>query len=90
MNDLIEKQKNDVAGRFRIMADRIDHNADSNFGGAVVIYPPANGGEAVELLLLDLQADPAQFWQTIDFRIKLKLAELDDKRRNQQAFGGMR
>ena len=90
MTDLVEKPKNDVANRFRVMADRIDHNAESNFGGAVVIYPPPNGGEAIELLLLDLQADPGQFWQTLDFRIKLKMAELDDKRRNQQAFGVMR
>ena len=90
MNDLVEKPKNDVAGRFRVMADRIDHNADANFGGAVVIYPPPNGGEPVELLMLDLQSDPAQFWQAIDFRIKIKLSELDDKRRNQTAFGTMR
>ncbi len=75
------------AKRFHAMADNIDHNGGSNFGGACVIIPPENGGEPIELLILDLKADPAQFWATIKTRIEIKLAELDELRRNNQAFG---
>lgn len=87
MTDLVERPKNEAAERFRQMAAAIDHNADGTFGGAVVIIPPANGGEPIELLILDLKADPAQFWATIKTRIEIKLAELDDRQRNQKAFG---
>lgn len=69
------------------MAERIALNKDSNFGGAVVIVPPENGGEPIELLILDLKADPAQFWATIKTRIDIKIAELDEKQRTQQTFG---
>ena len=90
MTDSIETPKNEAAERFRVMAARIDHNDPTTFGGAVVIIPPANGGEPIELLILDLKADPAQFWSTIKTRIEIKLAELDEGRRNQQAFGQRR
>lgn len=91
MTDLVEVQKNEAAERFRVMAARIDHNDPTTFGGAVVIIPPANdGGESIELLILDLKADPAQFWSTIKTRIEIKLAELDEGRRNRQAFGQRR
>lgn len=90
MSDLVEQPKNEAADRFRAMAADIDHNGASKFGGAVVIIPPANGGEPIELLMLDLKADPAQFWSTIKTRIDIKLSELDEARRNQTAFGGRR
>ena len=90
MTDLVETPKNEAAERFRAMAAAIEHNANATFGGAVVIIPPANAGEAIELLILDLKADPAQFWSTIDTRIKIKLAELDGQQRNQTAFGSRR
>lgn len=87
MTELVDAPKNDAAERFRAMAATIDHNALATFGGAVVIVPPANAGEPIELLILDLKADPAQFWSTIDTRIKIKLAELDERQRANQAFG---
>lgn len=87
MTDLVETFKNEAADRFTAMAISIVHNAGNNFGGACVIIPPANGGEPIELLILDLKADPAQFWATIKTRIEIKLAELDELRRNNQAFG---
>jgi hypothetical protein len=90
MNDLVETPKNDAADRFKAMAASIEHNPIATFGGAVVIMPPANGGEPIELLILDLKADPAQFWSTIRTRIDIKLAELDEARRNTTAFGGRR
>ena len=87
MSDLVETSKNEAADRFTAMAAAIEHNASATFGGAVVIIPPINGGEPIELLILDLKADPAQFWSTIKTRIEIKLAELDEKQRSQQAFG---
>lgn len=72
---------------FMTMAQRIIHNAGADFGGAAVIIPPTNGGEAIELLILDLKADPAQFWSTIRTRIDIKLAELDQIQRKQASFG---
>jgi len=78
MNDqpLVEKKKSDVSDRYRLMADRIDHNADAAFGGACVIIPPAGGGEPIEFILLDLKSNPAQFWSTISTKITLVLEEM--------------
>lgn len=91
---------------FRKMAERIDHNApttpvtivppaqgvpvSSTFGGAAVIVPPAQGGEAVELLVLDAKGDPAQFWGTILTRVQMEVRQLEDKQRIMQGFGGGR
>lgn len=69
------------------MADRIDHNKDSTFGGAAVIVPPQNGGEAVVVLVLDEKGDPAQFWGTILTRSQLEIEKLKDRARMQQGFG---
>lgn len=91
MSDSVElPAKNEAAERFKAMAVAIEHNAGNTFGGAVVIVPPPSGGEQIELLILDLKADPAQFWATIRTRIDIKLAELDEVRRNQTAFGARR
>lgn len=87
MTDLVEQKKDDPAARFRAMSERITHNANEVFGGAVVIIPPANAGDPIELLMLDLQADPAQFWATIKTRIEIRLSELDERQRTNQAFG---
>jgi hypothetical protein len=78
--------------RFRIMAERIDHNikADYHFGGAAVIVPPAGSGieKPIELLILDDNADPAQFLSTIVTRIQIMLREIEDRARLlQQGFG---
>ena len=87
MSELLEPSAPEAAQRFTAMAAAIEHNAGATFGGAVVIIPPTNGGEPIELLILDLKADPAQFWSTIKTRIEIKLAELDERQRSQQAFG---
>lgn len=86
MNDLVEKPKTDTSARFRVMAERIEHNNNAKFGGAVVIMPPEGGGDPIELLILDESADVAQFWATIKTRIEFKIAELDQKIRNQNSF----
>lgn len=73
--------------RFRQMADRIDHNKDSTFGGAAVIVPPQNGGEPVVVLVLDEKGDPAQFWGTILTRAQLEVSRLTERQRVQGMQG---
>lgn len=67
---------------FRKMAETIDHaHYTANampFAGAAVIVPPQDGGDPVEVLLLDRKADPAQFWATILTRIQMRIAEIQD------------
>lgn len=77
-----------AAERFLQMRERLIKNASETFGGAVVIVPPNNGGDPIELLMLDAQGSPAQFWSTVQSRIQLILETLKDKERGQAAFGG--
>ena len=69
------------ADRLRRMADRIDHNADSPFGGACVIIPPVGGGNPIEIMLFDNNADPAHFWSTVTLKAKHAMEEADAERR---------
>lgn len=75
------------ADRLRRMADRIDHNTDSPFGGVCVIIPPAGGGNPLEFLTLDANQDPVQFWGTIATKIKLALDDAEAERRRTLGFG---
>lgn len=70
---------------FTKMAQRIEHNSDAKFGGAVVIVPPV--GEQIELLMLDEAADAAQFWGTLKTRIQFALDKLEEQQRTAQGFG---
>ena len=84
---LIERNVADAAAAFRRMADRIEHNKESTFGGACVIIPPAGGGDPVEFLVLDATGNPAQFWGVASSRIQQVLADLQETQRNLQTFG---
>ena len=70
---------------FTRMADRITHNPDATFGGAVVIIPPG-AGDPIELLMLDAQGDEAQFWSTILSRIQVTIQKISDRERIAQGF----
>ena len=76
-----------AAERFFQMRELLNRNSESTFGGAVVIIPPKNAGEQIELLMLDSAGDAAQFWSTIKTRIDLVLDKLRDQERNVQGFG---
>lgn len=71
---------------FTTMAERIKHNADAKFGGAVVLVPP-NGVAPVELLLLDAHADEGQFWATILTRIQMAMQANEQRQQQNRAFG---
>lgn len=72
--------------KFRKMADRIDHNSDAVFAGAAVIFPPPDGGVAIEMLILDSSQSAAQFWGAILAKCQIELAGIDERKRNSQAF----
>lgn len=81
------ESKQTVSTPFRKMAEQIEHNAGAGFGGACVIVPPANGGEPIELLMLDPKGDIAQFYATIQSRITVLLQKLEDQQRVAQGYG---
>jgi hypothetical protein len=88
--DLIQRQPSTAeieATRFDQMADRIRLNADQAFGGAFVIAPPRNGGEAIETLILDTNQDPTQYWVLLKSKCDLEIDRLRDQSKSQQAFG---
>lgn len=71
---------------FSRMAERIKHNADAKFGGAVVLVPP-NNGVPIELLMLDSAGDEGQFWATIITRIQLAMKAHEDRNQMGRTFG---
>ncbi len=70
---------------FRRMADRIDHNAGSTFGGAVVVLPAS--GDPIEFMLIGEPVDVAQFYSTLVTRVQNSLHALDEQTKSQLAFG---
>jgi hypothetical protein len=84
---LIERKETAVSDKFRQMADRIDHNAQSGFGGACVLVLPDQNRRTIEILVLDSTADVGQFLGAVSARIKLVAEELDAAQKQNQAFG---
>jgi len=84
MNDKPPSAFLNAASAFRRMAHTLEHNDDGSptFGGAAVIIPPTVTGveQPIELLLLDAQGDPAQFFATISSRLQIMVREIDDKK----------
>ena len=70
---------------FTKMAERIKHNADTKFGGAVCIIPPL-GGEHISYVIIDESEDQAAFWSSIMGKIQRVINKLDEKERVNQAF----
>ena len=68
---------------FQRMTDRINKNRDADFGGAVVIFPPENGGDPVDMLMFTKQA-PAAFWILLKTMVEARIVELD---RSNQPMG---
>lgn len=83
MNDQIERP--DFSKNFSAMAERIQHNKDSGFGGACVIVPPS--GDPIEVLILDSSADLSQFFGTISSRLTIVINQLQDQTAMATTFG---
>ena len=84
---LIDRPVNPAVEALRRMADHVERNAQAGFGGCVVIVPPANGGDPIEILILDNRADVVQFYANLAARITVRTTELDAIGRQGQAFG---
>jgi hypothetical protein len=87
---LIERSQHPAADILRRLADQIDKNDNSTFGGVAVIVPPENGGDPIEVLILDPKKNAAQFYATIKTRLEGQLADLETSQRQQQAGFGRR
>jgi hypothetical protein len=72
---------------FTAMAERIERNPE--FGGAVVIVPPA-GEEPLEWLIVDTKSDILRFWVKLKTDIDAIIQRLDERARMQSGFGQMR
>ena len=75
------------AERFRKMADRIELNKESGFGGACVIIPPQGAGDPIEILMLDNSADLAQFFSTVATRVQRAVDEASNNAALATGFG---
>jgi ABC-type proline/glycine betaine transport system substrate-binding protein len=75
---------------FRQMAERIEHNEGSSFGGAVVIAPPGSESEPITLLLLDPSQNEVHFWLTLQTKVQAALAVLEEAGRRQNSPFGRR
>ena len=69
---------------FTAMAEKIDRNPE--FGGAVVIVPPGLE-EAMTWLIVDDKSDVLRFWVKLKTDIDAIIQRLDERARQQTAFG---
>ncbi len=73
-----------LAQELREMADRMEKNADGNFGGAFVVIDPA--GNVVKTLIIDSKQDAAQFWSILKTKCDMALGSLDEAIRQSRGF----
>lgn len=78
MNDEVPKKRN-PADAFRAMADSIERNPEM-FAGAMLIMPP-DEEQVVELLLVATKPELETFWGSVQARLKIELAKLEDRQR---------
>lgn len=59
----------------RAMAKRIEANAEDEFAGCFVVIPPqtqdGRTGDTLEILLIDPQRDPRNFWGTVKTKVEI-------------------
>lgn len=82
---LIERKPHGAVEILRRVADQIERMDADTFGGVAVIVPPQDGGDPIEVLILDPKKNPAQFYSTIQTRLQIDTAELATQGRQQQA-----
>ena len=76
-----------ISKALRAMADRLDKNADSPFGGLFVIAPPGDGTIQEALIFDSTQSSPA-FWGLINGKAQQALVELEAAERLKRGFQG--
>ncbi len=83
---LIERKEHGAAVILRRLADTIEKMDADAFGGVAAIVPPQDGGDPIELLIVDPKKNAAQFYATIKTRLETQLDDLNTTMRSQQAF----
>jgi hypothetical protein len=81
---LIERKPHGAVEILRRVADQIEKMNADTFGGVAVIVPPQDGGESIEVLILDPKKNLAQFYSMIQTRLQIDTVELDARARQQQ------
>ncbi len=81
--------REEIADRFRKMADQIEANKEYPFGGAFVMVPPQDL-EPVELLILDTRQSAAQFYSAIEVLGRERFSNMAEEELRRKAFGGVR
>ena len=66
-------ETNKFSDIFRQMAERIERNAEAEFGGAVVIVPLV--GEPVSMVLFGPKGDTTAFWALIRSKVEIATNE---------------
>lgn len=93
MNDgqpLIERQPHGAAAILRRVADQIDKLDADSFAGVAVVVPPQDGGDPIEVLIIDPKKNVSQFYGTLKTRIEDEMAQLEIRQRQSQAGFGRR
>ena len=66
------------------MVERIQRNKPEEFGGAVVLMPPA--GDPITFLLNDPNKSEAQFWSLASAKVEIAKNEAIDSKANPGGF----
>ena len=84
---------NGPAELLRAMASRIERNAEEEFAGCLIVIPPqtpdGRGGETLELLFIDPQRDPRNFWTAAQYKLDLSYKAFQDVNTMPQLGGGV-
>jgi hypothetical protein len=67
------------------MAARIDKNDPADFAGAMLLVPP-EGGEPIELLLVNPARNLAMFWSTVSAMVQVAAREFEERARSNDPF----
>jgi hypothetical protein len=78
--------REEIADRFRKMADQIEANKEYPFGGAFVMVPPQDL-EPVELLILDTRQNAHQFYANIKTLGEERAMLLGEEELRRKAYG---
>jgi hypothetical protein len=70
---------------FLKVAEEIDRNAASGFGGAFVVVPPKDCGNPLATVILDSRQDGTTFWVMLKAKCEAELQLLDQQQRSNQA-----
>lgn len=66
----------EAAVLLRALADRLDANSGSEFGGAFIIIPPGEQPDVIDSVFITTTPNPAVFWSSVSGQVELASARL--------------